>query len=1665
MSTQDQPIKNTFERGMWMDSLHSYQAPGTYNFALNMIHESDQYSSSETEGTFIVQEQSTKEVCKLPARPVGSGFVESRDWEVFFLSSGEIGYVDFTTYEYHTIYSGQCFSFDSCEWIKPEFKFAYGCNELEMYFSSNCMLYKMNIDEMLRGTPYCESCDDGGQDKECCEHFDLLKTTFVPRVTVERYEGGGAGAPSGSYSFAVQSEDGDGNQTNWFTPSKPVPLVGPNGVPGEPSKNRLKVHINNLDPKFNRVNVAVIRNIGGVRSWQMLGTYSYNSQGVTVDFGGELKDTEELDPRELFVPKRKWFKARRLKIFDSRLHIYGIKHEKELNTFRYSSQVRTQVVAYAVNQEESKNYKGLKRNETYRFGLVYNYIDNTHSAVGHIAAGGAAVGPNGVSEWNQNSRYSQFQDGTLDEVFKNLNTTPTGSGNTSRAASSPGPSDIFPGGNNTEGSAPSPGNGGGSYSASFGQNKKPLVNKDINNSFLGKDAYGNGEDIEEESLQKRLEAFRTHAPEEYKQACECDDCATNSCRDALDLWEKHDQNYYDYEVNTAWNTRNEINPDPTKHPDIQSNSQVTGNAKAAQGNIFTNARNAEDKEYSARTLSVSGKTSYAGLSSKGGNDQSRDRAAMRKVGAPVEIARFDTKIKESVLLYPATKDCNGQNVYGALACQPIRDHQMPSASEIPIVVSAADGTISRYSMEAEEKGDTHIILLGLAFSDIPIPPDDELPKPLNPTNPYSIVYVERDSSNKTALASGLATGLFSGNVQGKEYLFPRIAINSGEFIDRCVSDGENQSRIGSGASDAGFIFHSPTTDILRPILDVNRVVVDNIVTGSGNRLGLYAETTAHGKWDEPIIDNRGYRGSVNMNHYSPAGATSHDISGITFVRADSVVDPIGGLSTPLCNRYRERGVFVVANIGTPLDASFQGDTVDHYCPITNCRAQYVTLMRDIPDQYGSVENCTYIPLGLEATSLEDREVSGTCGDVFISMYTKRRTNYVSDKNGNDLTVDKDLFNSERLNMGMADFWKLPEDGNADGEDVRDPKSVAGTQGPKRCSPGEITSAQYDVYLPSVAKHNIMFWVEDEIHCDWREVGDERSGEVWYGNLKSLEYDSDTPKQQDWNNCWMNRFYVEHVRPSQKQIYTRIMIRFMAMSFLVAFAAFGNSDLDSGLGAITLIAKSGMVTAFMPLIQRMLFNNRMLNRVLGIREWYVDDSEGNLEHEYVKQFEDIYCGYNLDYSLNNAGKAFFGLGQFFYDCECDDCELGETTNEIYISNKQMQGSPIDSFSVFQANSYLNISASHGKLQDLFEVNNRLYAHTTDTILSLMPDPRSVSNPGLGNQYYREPISLSQGVKEGMYGTYDPNFSVTTKWGHVFLDREHRSLNVFSGDVTEISARGARNFFKKFTDYCQGGCVDQKNGVYWTMGVDHRHNRLLFTKNVNDDPEQSFTLSYDVSRGVWRSFHTYVPQFYIWNRRNMYSIHNNTVYVHDENRGDYLNFYGKQSPAVIEFNAVLPSTFEYDSTILDTEANIAHGDNAWVYNQKVTFNKALVYNRNQCTGWMNLVYYDGSNRNELLEADPANIKIAWQDKEWRFNQVNDFVVDSTQPIFIDADKCSPFLVLNEGNIDQGKFRTDGDWTFQRLSDKNITYRLVFDNEYSRTHLLYFKQAITVGNIPIQ
>ena len=207
------------------------------------------------------------------------------------------------------------------------------------------------------------------------------------------------------------------------------------------------------------------------------------------------------------------------------------------------------------------------------------------------------------------------------------------------------------------------------------------------------------------------------------------------------------------------------------------------------------------------------------------------------------VARGKFGYFESSESYPETMNCGEDGklfkIWGDLAGKPVRMFRTPSRRLEPHFMSFQEGVIHFKDKGNYELQDSWVRPIWFNFKNITPPTEDMLPKPLCPNNPYTITYIERTPNNKRILASGLFSGTFKGNYYGREYAYPKHAVNSLEFVDRNVEN--NGSHLGKEMTDAAaYIFHSPDTSFDRPYLPADQMSVDLELYGKGFRHGLYA---------------------------------------------------------------------------------------------------------------------------------------------------------------------------------------------------------------------------------------------------------------------------------------------------------------------------------------------------------------------------------------------------------------------------------------------------------------------------------------------------------------------------------------------------------------------------------------------------------------------------------------------------------------------------------------------------------------------------------------------------------------------------------------------------------------------------------------------------------
>lgn len=1072
--------------------------------------------------------------------------------------------------------------------------------------------------------------------------------------------------------------------------------------------------------------------------------------------------------------------------------------------------------------------------------------------------------------------------------------------------------------------------------------------------------------------------------------------------------------------------------------------------------------------------------------------------------SPRLLGSGGTEVYTSNIPYPNICDCNGQPMFPS---GNIRHHTMPDNCQSTHYVSNVVGTIHKRDGANVEWHDTYVRLLGLELDNIYLPTDEELPKPLCPISPFKIVIAKRDLNDRSIIAKGLVTACFTGVVRGREHAFPKHGVNSFECVDRYIENGD--SKIGTNSSPNCYNFHSLDTNAQKLPLSGNRFKNFLELYGSGWRHGLYAKGKTRNWFTDSRVDQRGARQSVSLpGQLCKAGEA--DITGISYAPADSVVSG-GSISVPLMNRNRESSVYMQLSGGLPglsngkrgaeSDASFVGDVLDHECPIKTAAAWYGAVFRDIPDQYGTVENMRYIDSGINATAVHGMagagsrvSISGITGDVFIGPYSFRRTGYVSNKVGDKFPVangscdgrdapwkrERDIcdhpwdMNFQYLGL---EHWptRLPESG-----DAQDPKNWAGlhtTGVTDSCECAANKSApDSDYYYPKVQKTLVTYWGEFEVNPYFRQTGEgpqKETGKVFYGKLKDLFLDSSDSEDRPWEDCWLNRFYCRVEQPSVATLTLKSIIRTGLGLIAPALAAAAAIELESIPDSILTFVVFPLLAAVWNYMLHTTFSDEWVDKILHIPRCRRDEEGGEDERcdrcPQVTQFEDNYHAYQFDFSKRNDVQSFYGIPRNYNTCKCDNCDY-QTTQEVYYSEKQVLTSQIDAYRNFKSNNFRFIPAHAGYLKKLFVESGRFYAHCTDGIWlikysnALIPSTAGNLVVGKGD-LLTDPELIMEFSEEGYAGLQDTNAAISTNTGYYWPDAEGNCIyRLYGGQIERISDYGVKNWFKRGIKFCNPQeCRDEKvRGVYYSLGYDHRHNRLLFTKK-DGDTCSSWTMSYDPEGKRWISFHSYLPMMYMWDRNHVFSVKPGTgeVWIHDNNHKNYQTYYGSYQPFIIDFPAKMPSgeAWKYYNTLLDTEAQMP-SDNDYLLERHKTFTHVALWSGTQSTGLRKLSPRTDrpDEENDLIKQirDKAEvIDAVYYNSQWRIHELYDFIIDCEAKVVSRPCECSPFVELRDVYKDNLCKQTEDGRT---LSQRYLMYRYMINDPQQSNIKLYVKSNLT-------
>lgn len=442
------------------------------------------------------------------------------------------------------------------------------------------------------------------------------------------------------------------------------------------------------------------------------------------------------------------------------------------------------------------------------------------------------------------------------------------------------------------------------------------------------------------------------------------------------------------------------------------------------------------------------------------------------------------------------------------------------------------------------------------------------------------------------------------------------------------------------------------------------------------------------------------------------------------------------------------------------------------------------------------------------------------------------------------------------------------------------------------------------------------------------------------------------------------------------------------------------------------------------------------------------------------FDNTYT-YNKTYSKQNTENTFSTLPTNFTVKECTQkfpnrMIFSEVQQDVVNYNK-------NNWRIYRPVSVFDFPLNYGKLTsvDGIETRQMLARFENKTLLynSLLTVTANIGDVYLGQQIFNKNIPPVDFAETDLgYTGSQHKFILNTEFGHIWIDAKRGDIFIVQGQsIQDISNEGVKLFLTNnlnfqlklyFPDYdidnnFKGVGID---GVY-----DNKYNRFIFTKldykpvvegisydSINDvfrlnnqiieltDQryfcDVSFTISYSFITKSWTCFHTYLPRYYIGDLNKFHTGIPGSVWTHNIDESNYNNFYGEIHPYILEY----PVSYQYQDEILQSvkdysKVNKVTNASSFVQTNNDFFNKAIIYNDQQCSGVLNLIAKPQNSLAAYItypkyNSDSKDILFVKSDNFYNYNGFWDIVRSYEEPVWLaDCTSASENKLLNTSNLD--------------------------------------------------
>jgi len=478
-------------------------------------------------------------------------------------------------------------------------------------------------------------------------------------------------------------------------------------------------------------------------------------------------------------------------------------------------------------------------------------------------------------------------------------------------------------------------------------------------------------------------------------------------------------------------------------------------------------------------------------------------------------------------------------------------------------------------------------------------------------------------------------------------------------------------------------------------------------------------------------------------------------------------------------------------------------------------------------------------------------------------------------------------------------------------------------------------------------------------------------------------------------------------------------------------------------------------------------------------------------------------YKYDYSLSISKlfTQYFSQGNLqsrYYNPNVAKLCYTYYPDRIIYSLPQNQESFKDSWFIYLANNYKEFKDQLSGVKNFaktgifitFKNSSPLVFQGVDQLQTDFGTKITIGDGGLFNQ---SPQSVVISDREYEYGSSQNLRSIiSTPAGMYYISQNQGKVMSYVGNLDEISQNGMKWWFTLFLPYkltqdfpdyphtdnpvagigCQS-IYDTRNSILYFTKKDYQlkpefKGRVVYDPTTNDfvidkvakfklnDPDNpafesaSWTISYDPKSKFWLSFHDWHPDLLMAGKETFLSTKFNGIWKHNDVCDRFCNYYGINYPFEIEFPVAMGQTvttmksIEY---ILEAyrrvRGNCIDQHHVLDYN----FDKAVVYNTEQVSGYLNLNLYPKNNvalaqQYPQVNVNSIDILFSKEEQKYRFNQFWDITRNRGEfPIGSDYPPTGPVIpgttILSGPLAEQNIWVTQANGYIKQLNPTNLDY----------------------------